>query len=327
MKAKHLAAGAFFLIAISGLALKPTTRSLPLWAYPVVAPPPPPPPGVVPPIDDTVKHVPGSSVGYTLTQIRDLNSPPDWFPASHPRMPGIVNRGRKPAVFACAYCHLPNGAGRPENESVAGLPAGYIIQQLADFKNGARHSSEPRMNSVKAMVRVAKAVTDQEVRAAADYFASIKPKPWIRVVETDKVPVTRIAGGMLVVDGQGKTEPIGERIIEVPEDLPRTELRDSTSGFIAYVPIGSIKKGEHLVTTGGAGKTIRCAICHGVALRGLGNVPSISGRSPSQMTRQLIDIQTGARNGPWTQLMKEPVAKLGNDDIVAITAYLASRRP
>jgi len=132
---------------------------------------------------------------------------------------------------------------------------------------------------------------------------------------------------MLIPADGGGTEPIGNRIIEVPEDLQRTELRDTTSGFIAYVPKGSLKRGEKLVMTGGNGRTIRCTLCHGENLKGLGNVPSIAGRSPSQMARQIIDIQTGARNGPWTQLMKEPVAKLTTADIVAITAYLASQKP
>jgi hypothetical protein len=34
--------------------------------------------------------------------------------------------------------------------------------------------------------------------------------------------------------------------MEVPEDVQRTLLRDATSGFIAYVPEGSIKRGELL---------------------------------------------------------------------------------
>jgi cytochrome c553 len=230
-------------------------------------------------------------------------------------------------VRACGYCHLPNGQGRPENESVAGLPEGYIIQQMSDFKNGLRKSSEPRMPSVAGMVLIAKAASDEEVKAAAVYFSSIKLKPWIRVIETDRVPVTTIKGGMLVVTEGGGAEPIGQRVIEVPENLERTELRDSTSGFIAYVPRGSLKRGADLVMTGASGTTIRCTICHGADLRGLGNVPSISGRSPSQMARQIIDIKNGARNGPWTQLMKEAVSKLTEDDIVAITGYLASRKP
>ena len=43
-----------------------------------------------------------------------------------------------------------------------------------------------------------------------------------------------------------------ERIIEVPVNTERTEvLRDGKSGFISYVPIGSVKKGEALVNGGG----------------------------------------------------------------------------
>ncbi len=301
-------------------------RKLPVWAYPVAAPAPKPV-GPQPADDGSVKHVPGSSLALTTKQIRNLFQPPDWFPDAHPPMPEVVSQGRKPAVFACGYCHLPNGQGRPENASVAGLPAGYIVEQMADFKSGLRKGSEANMPSVRNMVQIGKAANDEEVKAAAEYFSSIKLKPWIRVIEADQVPVTRIAGGMLVLAKEGGTEPIGNRIIEVPENLERTELRDPTSGFIAYVPTGTLQKGQDLVMTGGNGKTIRCTLCHGAALKGMGNVPSISGRSPSQMARQIIDIQTGARNGPWTQLMKEAVSKLSDEDIVAITGYLASRTP
>jgi cytochrome c553 len=177
------------------------------------------------------------------------------------------------------------------------------------------------------MTRIGKGITPEDAKAAADYWASVKLRPWIRVVETDTVPVTRAAGGMLAVVEDGGTEPIGQRVIEVSENYERTELRDPSSGFVAYVPKGSLARGKELVTTGGNGKTIRCTICHGPDLKGLGDVPSIAGRSPSQMTRQLIDIQTSARNGPWSQLMKEPVRQLTNDDIVNIVSYLASLQP
>jgi len=311
----------------------PSVGSLPIWAYPVNA-------GTgrgrgitggggrsaAAPDEGGPKHVPGSSASYTAERIRDLFDVPDWFPSSHPIMPEVVAHGRRPMVRACGYCHLPNGQGRPENQSVTGLPAGYIIQQMADFKNGVRKSSEPRMGSVNLMVQIAKGATDEEVRAGAEYFSSLQMKSWIRVVETDTVPKTRIAGGMLVLADAG-TEPIGQRIIEIPEDLERCELRDSSSGFVAYVPLTSIERGKELATTGGAGRTIRCDICHGHNLKGLGNVPSIAGRSPSQMIRQIIDIQNGTRNGPWTQLMKEAVAKLTIDDTIALGAYLASRTP
>jgi len=314
------------MITITILAQNQTT---PPWAY-ALNPPAAPgaaAPATAPP-DTSQKRVPGSSVALTLPQTRDLFNPPDWYPDDHPSMPEVVAHGRRPDVRACGYCHLPNGQGRPENASLAGLPAGYIVQQMADYKNGLRKTSESKMGPPTTMLAIGKAANDAEVKAAADYFASIKPKPWIKVMETKMVPKTHVSGWMFVeTEGAGKSmEPIGSRVIEMPVDLERTELRDSKSGFIAYAPIGSIKKGEALVTTGG-GKTIKCSICHGADLKGLGNVPSIAGRSPSYIARQLYDIQKGNRNGPWTQLMKEAVAKLTVDDMVSITAYLASRTP
>jgi cytochrome c553 len=294
----------------------------PPWAFVVN------PPGSQPaPDDGTLRRVPGSSVAFTLTQIRDLFSVPDWRPDDHPAMPEIVRHGAKPAVFACGYCHLPNGLGRPENSSLAGLPAEYIVQQVTDFRNGTRKSSELQSLPVNLMIAVSKAVSDADLRIAAQYFSALRQKPWIRVVEANTVPKTHAAGWMLVASEAGATEPIGQRIIEMPEDLERTELRDAGSGFVAYVPAGSIRKGEALVTTGGAGKTTPCAICHGADLRGLGPVPALAGRSPSYIVRQLYDMRHGVRNGPWAELMKAVVAQLSEEDMVAIAAYTASRAP
>jgi cytochrome c553 len=242
-------------------------------------------------------------------------------------MPDVVAHGRKPDVYACGYCHLPNGMGRPENSSLAGLPVDYMIQQMADLKSGRRKSAEPTHLPAAAMVGVATHADEQQVRSAAAYFAGLKPQPWIRVVETSTVPKTHVAGWMLVVSEPVAQEPIGQRIIEIPENLERTELRDDISGFIAYVPIGSIKKGKTLVISGGAGKTVPCATCHGVNLRGSGDVPSLAGRSPSYVIRQLYDIQSGARSGAATQAMMAPVANLTLDDMVAIAAYTSSLRP
>ena len=100
----------------------------PPWAYAVD------PPGVVAPKDDgTLRHVPDSPLAMTLSQVRDGYVSPDWHPDDHPVMPEIVVHGRKPEVMACGYCHRAEGTGGPENTSLAGLPATYIIQQMADL--------------------------------------------------------------------------------------------------------------------------------------------------------------------------------------------------
>jgi cytochrome c553 len=293
----------------------------PAWAYAVN------PPGLQPtPDDGTLKHVPNSTAGFTLTQLRDLFNVPDWYPDDHPPMPDPVAHGSKPGAFACAFCHLPNGLGRPENASLAGLTAEYIEQQVANFRNGSRKSSVPSLPPT-LMIAVANGVSDANLKAAAEYFAALKPRPWIRVVEAATVPKTRVLGFMLVPDGSGDSEPIGNRVIEMPEDVPRTELRDSLSGFVAYAPPGSVTQGEALVTTGDSGKTVPCGICHGADLKGLGPVPPLAGRSPSYLFRQLYDIQHGTRTGSWTALMQPVVAKLNEQEMVAIVAYAASRAP
>jgi cytochrome c553 len=325
---------AFMLSAVlaTGL-LMAANEAPPPWAYGFAspagatpAPAAPAAPAATPPAPDpTPRRIPGSSAAFPLAEIRDAFGPADWFPGDHPRMPEIVAHGRRPDVRACALCHYPNGKGRPENAGVSGLPVAYFIQTMADFKSGARKSADSRKANTNVMITIAKGMTDEEVKAAADYFAAMPWTPWIKVVETNTVPKSRIAGGMFLKVEGSETEPIGGRIIEMPEDTERTEiLRDPRSGFIASVPVGSIKKGEALVTTGG-GKTTACAVCHGADLKGLGPVPGIAGRSPSYTVRQLYDTQQGTRTGVWADLMKPVVKNLSNDDMLAIAAYTASR--
>jgi len=302
----------------------------PPWAYgfdaPTGAPPPDRPDSAARGGEDigVLRHIPDSTLSFTLTQLRDNYGPADWFPNDHPPMPDIVAHGHKPDVVACSFCHYPNGKGRPVNTMLAGLPYSYLMQTLADFRNGKRRSADARKTNTNNMVKFAKQMSDDETKAAALYFSSMRWSPWIRVVETNMVPKTRIANGIFLRVGGDEKEPIGHRIIETPEDVERMEvLRDDRSGFIAYAPVGSVKKGEALVRTGG-GKTTQCAICHGSDLTGLGPVPGIAGRSPSYMVRQLYDMQHGLRTGEWANLMKPVVAKLSADEMLTIAAYLAS---
>jgi cytochrome c553 len=167
-------------------------------------------------------------------------------------------------------------------------------------------------------------MTDDEIKEAATYFASMKWTPWITVRESATVPRTRLAGNVFLPLPGTDTEPIGNRIIEAPIDVERFELRDPRSGFIAYVPPGSLKKGAALVASGG-GKTIACGTCHGLDLKGLGPVPAIAGRSPSYLVRQLWDMKMGSRKGDWSPLMKPVVENLTQDDMLAIAAYVAAQ--
>ena len=239
-------------------------------------------------------------------------------------MPSIVARGRRDAnILACSLCHYPNGKGRPENASVSGLSTSYFIQTMRDFQRDTRKNSDPRKTNTNRMIAMAKAMSDDEIKAAAEYFGAIAWTPWIRVIERSTVPKTRIAAGLFVpLEGaDAGTEPIGRRIIEVPENTEQSEvLRNPRSGFVAYVPPGSIAKGEALATRG------QCVLCHGARLDGLGPVPGIAGRSPSYMVRQLFDMQSGARKGDWGALMRSAVASMTADDLISVSAYVASLR-
>ena len=293
---------------------------------------------LVPPVadDGVLRRVPSSSASFTLRQIGFGYGPADWFPEDHPPTPEIVARGReKDGVRACALCHYHNGKGKMENAGVAGLPVNYFVQAMAVFASGTRKSADPRKHNTYEMIAIAKALTPAETRAAAEYYGSIKWVPWIKVIETDPVPKFHAtAAGLFISEKGAGTEPLGQRVIEMPENAEQTEVfRNPRSGFVAYVPVGSVTKGEVLATTGGAtvvagkimpGPTIACTICHGPDLKGIGDVPALAGRSPSYIVRQLYDMQQGTRK---TDLMKSAVANLSNEDMVALAAYAASRVP
>jgi cytochrome c553 len=273
---------------------------------------------------DVQHKLPESTQSFNEYQIHYDYGPADWFPGDHPPMPDIVARGREnDKLRACSLCHYPNGHGKPENASPAGLPAAYVLQQLHAFRNGTRKSGDPRKANANEMIQIARYMTEAEMKTVADYYAAIPRKPWIRVVESDTAPRTRAGvNGLFVPLPGNETEPLGQRIVEVPENPEFTErLRSPRSGFVAYVPVGSIARGEVLVTKGG-GKTVACTLCHGPNLQGVANVPGITDLPASYLVRQLYDVQVGARESP---LMKPVVTKLDESDMIAIAAYLASK--
>jgi cytochrome c553 len=268
-----------------------------------------------------IVRAPGSAKEYDAAAIAGNANPPDWFPDEHPAAPRSV-KGGTGITLACGSCHLMSGQGHPEAADLAGMPAEYLIRQMAYYKSGAR-KDDARMGPL------AKATSDEDAREAAEYFAALKPSVWVKVIETATPPRTFIAtaGRHRQLHPDGGTEPIGHRILEIPADPFRTEIRDPHSGFIAYVPPGSIARGEALVKGGGSGKTVQCAVCHGEALKGLGEVPRLAGLQPLFVARQLFDLRYGSSAGKAAALMTRVVANLSDDDIIAISSYLGSLPP
>lgn len=81
-----------------------------------------------------------------------------------------IYRGGIPAtgVAACASCHGANGNGMPAQfPRLSGQHQDYTVAQLQAFKGGARK------NSVQ-MTTLAKRMSDEEMKAVADYIAGLK---------------------------------------------------------------------------------------------------------------------------------------------------------
>jgi cytochrome c553 len=140
------------------------------------------------------------------------------------------------------------------------------------------------------------------------------------------VPKTRAQGYLYVVLPDSGTEPLGHRIIETPASTERHELHDPNETFVTYVPRGSLTRGRAIATKGG-GVTTACVTCHGPDLRGVGVIPPLAGRSPTYIVRQLAGFRTGTRSTTATQPMSLVTANMGDDDMIAVAAYIATRRP
>lgn len=293
----------------------------PQWAFPTS-----PAPDPLPTYDAVaLLRVPTSSRRYTMAQAKNGFDIVDWFPASHPPMPRPVQYGGAPTWRACGFCHLPDGRGRPENATLAGLPEEYFKAQVVAFRDKTRLAANP-LSPTTSMHQIAAAAPDSDVATAAHYFGQFALTRRNTIVESARVPKTRVEGIMYALDGKG-TEPIAGRLIEVPDDFERHELRDPNLHYTTYVPTGSIARGAKLAREGPAGIPTACVTCHGPQLLGVGLVPPIAGRSPSYILRQLMNIKAGTRQDAGSIPMQAVVEKLGTDEMVALAAYVGSLSP
>jgi len=309
---KYLALAGVLIATLAASDVRSQQVTNPSWAFPMK-------PERTFPEDDSLQTLPGSTLRRTQAQIDDLLNPPDWFPDEHPAPPPIILKGHGSAL-ACGACHLMSGLGHPESSDLSGLSVEYFVQQMADFKSGVR-KDPTRMNNI------AKDVSEQEARQAAEWFALLPRRAFTRVIETQTVAKSFLGPGrMRFAEPDGAMEPIGSRIITLPEDQTRARLRDPHSGFIAYVPLGSLERGRILVENGD-GRTTPCNQCHGATLQGQGKVPRLAGMHPIYTVRQLHWFKDGLRNGPDAGTMKLVTERLSDEDILAIAAYLGSLAP
>jgi cytochrome c553 len=323
MTTRVLAALTAIVFAITGAPAGVSEDPPPPWAFPVN---PPHRPVADPAPSNKIEHVSGSNAMFTDRQLIDEFFVADWFPAEHGPMPSIVSTGHKPTVKPCGRCHLPDGNGGPAEATLSGLSASYIREQISEFRAGRRSGAEPNMIATQDMIAEAKAVSDADLAAAALYFSQLKFVSHFRVVEADTVPKTEVQLVSLYVKIPGAgSEPIGQRIVEVPDDaIWQWQLGSTHANYTAYVPKGSIARGKALVTSGDG--VVPCRTCHGDDLKGSAIAPPLAGRAASYIVRQLYDMQRGTRRGDLVAPMLPEVVRLTAQDRIAIAAYVASLR-
>jgi cytochrome c553 len=310
---KPLAGVGAVVLAIAAVAAAQDKPAAPAAAFPAWAFPGP-----------KNESIPGSKEAYSLVQMYDRTTAVDWFPKEHPVMPPSVG-GRLPK-YACGFCHLPEGAGRSENAALAGLPEVYLRQQIADMKSGLRKTPEPHFGPVNNMLLTIAQISDQDADDAARYFASLKYTKHLKIIETNDIAHPSTDAFVYVFDKAAPHEPLGERIVEGPDDFERFEMRDPNSTFTAYVPPGAIVRGAALAKGDGGAKP-SCETCHGAGLKGGPIGPPIAGRLPTGLFRQMLAFQQGTRNGAGAGLMKPIVAGVRTTDMIDLAAYVASLEP
>jgi cytochrome c553 len=283
--------------------------------------------GDEPSVDSSPRRLSNSRLQFTDAQLHDLFFVPDWHLQTHTAMPDIVLHGRQPDTFACGYCHLPGGQGRPENAALAGLPTAYIVRQVADIKSGARRSAwhEGTYLPVDLMRKVASHVTDGDVLAAAEYFSAQTLRPRVTVIERASIPRMTVAGWIYATDPRGGRERLGQRVIEWAPDSDRHERRDDEMRYIAFVPPGSVTRGRKIATMGLGDLVASCTSCHGEHLQGIGLIPPLAGRSPTYLLRQLVAFRNQDRTGISATPMQLETAKMTVSDMIAVAAFAAAQ--
>ncbi len=69
-------------------------------------------------------------------------------------------------IPACTGCHQPGGGGNARFPRLAGQHQAYVVKQLRDYKSG-RRATDPLMTTV------GQRLTENEIRAVAEYIASL----------------------------------------------------------------------------------------------------------------------------------------------------------
>ena len=302
----------------------PIPAGLPEWAYT-----PPPPAGSPPPPSRSAGRrqrrfsIAGTDKTMTRGALRGVKEIPDWYPGDRQRSDAAIVRDGKEGVRACGFCHLADGTGRPENAPVNSLHVAYFIQQMQDYKNGLRKSADPRKKNTNNMIAFAKEATDEEIKAAAEYFAA--------------PALPEAHQGHRVAHGPEGASP-GRDAHGDPQTKAAAWSRSATRSSRCRTTTCAPRR---VTRTWARPRTCRQGAQQGQGARrevSVHHLPrpepgrarpraGLAGRSPSYMMRQLFDMKVGARRGPWFDLMKPIVDSMSVQDLLALSAYAGSVAP
>ena len=174
-------------------------------------------------------------------------------------------------TLACTGCHGAQGRAAPDGfyPRLAGKPAGYLYNQLLNFREGRRHYG--------LMTQLIAPLSDAYLMEIAQYFSNL----------------------------------------DLPYPAPTAARQDAPM----------LAKGKQLVLIGDAANGApACTKCHGTAMTGvIPNVPGLLGLPRDYVNAQLGAWKTGKRRAHAPDCMQVVVARLSDDDINAISSYLAAQ--
>lgn len=174
-------------------------------------------------------------------------------------------------TLACTACHGPQGRAAPDGyyPRLAGKPAGYLYNQLINFRDGRRHYG--------LMTQLVDPLSDAYLLEIAQYFSAL----------------------------------------EVPYPAP----------LAATAPADVLARGKQLVSQGDPDRLVpACVQCHGTAMTGVApHIPGLLGLPRDYLNAQLGAWKTGQRRTHAPDCMKAVVARLREEDIHAVSSWLAAQ--
>lgn len=174
---------------------------------------------------------------------------------------------------ACTACHGKEGRATQAGyfPRIAGKPAGYLYNQLVNFRDGRRRNA--------AMTHLLQHLSDDYLREIAAHFASLD-LPYAPPQPPEVAPAVLERGARLVREGDARRE------------LPA------------------------------------CVQCHGERMTGVSPAtPGLLGLSRGYLVAQIGAWRSGQRQAAAPDCMARIAARLSDEDVIAVAAWLSSRTP